>query len=138
MKSFFSLIFSFINGISHEALFRIAIPTLIFLWILCLTYALLIFPGRLFFRETYLDDDEAKNNCNCCSGFCQKSDDVAEKLQVIHAGEEIELMAVCRNPPLKLLKSFSVEHEYFNSEEKRLSDIQIDETSKIRPHSSFF
>ena len=44
--------------VSHAALFTIALPFLLFLWLLCIVYALLIFPARIFFRETYLHDDD--------------------------------------------------------------------------------
>ena len=44
--------------VSHAALFTIALPFLLFLWLLCIVYALLIFPARIFFSETYLHDDD--------------------------------------------------------------------------------
>ncbi len=77
-------------------------------------YALLIYPGRVFFKETYLKDEnekeENKNNCNCLQFLrkCCKSDEEEQNV----SADETELMMINeglkeKNVLMKLDRSIS-------------------------------
>ena len=119
-------VFSFLHDVSHAALYKIAIPILIFLWILCIIYALLIYPGRILFWETYLVDEEG-TNCTCSVVVKKSEKDKNERRE--SRLYEIDLMIVDRKEFQKLGKCLSC------SDDGSKKDLKNEEANTMRPHS---